>query len=380
MFCIKCTLEVPDGNFCIMCGARQARLVYRRARANGTGTAYKRGKTWTACVVIGWKPSKKDPNRLVPIKRTKGGFKTKRSALEYCPELKGQPTKHEHSDITFSELFPILIERHKGRAGRDTINCYKSAYKYYDSIYSYRMVDLSTADMQKCIDTCPHGKRTRQNMKTLASLMFTLAFELKVVTENYATPLWVPDLKQEKFNEFPTKVLNKILNAALKGDDAAALIACNCWLGGYRTSAFLSIKKTDYDPVEKTVIGGSKTDAGRDLVIPISPKIQPLIDRLMLNETKYLFTNTDRKYNDKTYRDKCFYPFLNKIGVQPVPAKGEKPKYSPYSCRVTFATMMKNVNGSEKDKAGLMGHSSFDMTLHYQREDLESKRNIINQL
>ena len=58
-----------------------------KVRANGTGTVYRRGRTWTACVTMDWvfpddpyKPKK-------PIRKTKGGFPTRTAALNYCPIL-----------------------------------------------------------------------------------------------------------------------------------------------------------------------------------------------------------------------------------------------------------------------------------------------------
>ena len=55
-----------------------------KSRGNGQGTAYKRGNTWTAQVVVGWKNG-------CPVKRTKGGFATKRDAINYCPTLLANP-------------------------------------------------------------------------------------------------------------------------------------------------------------------------------------------------------------------------------------------------------------------------------------------------
>ena len=41
---------------------------------------------------------------------------------------------------------------------------------------------------------------------------------------------------------------------------------------------------------------------------------------------------------------------------------------------------MKNIKGSPRDKAALMGHTSYEMTLHYQHEDYESLRDIVEQI
>lgn len=52
-------------------------------------------------------------------------------------------------------------------------------------------------------------------------------------------------------------------------------------------------------------------------------------------------------------------------------------KYTPHSCRHTFASMMKNVQGADKDKLALIGHTSTEMLRHYQDVDVEGLRRII---
>ena len=52
----------------------------------------------------------------------------------------------------------------------------------------------------------------------------------------------------------------------------------------------------------------------------------------------------------------------------------------PYSCRHTFANLLKNVKGSDTDKAALIGHSDASMTKYYQSPDYDSLRAIIDSL
>ena len=55
MKCRKCRAEIPDeSKFCMSCGAQQDVRQNTKARGNGTGSVFKRGKTWTACRVIGY--------------------------------------------------------------------------------------------------------------------------------------------------------------------------------------------------------------------------------------------------------------------------------------------------------------------------------------
>ena len=54
MICKKCKKDVPDGRYCIACGADQSasKKTRPRTRPNGTGTAYKRGSTWTTLLTL----------------------------------------------------------------------------------------------------------------------------------------------------------------------------------------------------------------------------------------------------------------------------------------------------------------------------------------
>ena len=53
----------------------------------------------------------------------------------------------------------------------------------------------------------------------------------------------------------------------------------------------------------------------------------------------------------------------------------------PYATRHTYANKMKGISGDEKDKAGLMGHASYDTTRkHYQTTSLAEKKAITDQM
>lgn len=74
MICIRCGKEISDESvYCMFCGRKQTRAERKNTRSpNGTGTAYKRGKTWTAMVIKGYVDA---VPRAKAIKMTKGGLK-----------------------------------------------------------------------------------------------------------------------------------------------------------------------------------------------------------------------------------------------------------------------------------------------------------------
>lgn len=382
MVCAKCRYDLPDGfAFCPMCGKAVAKKERKkRRRANGEGSVIPRGKSYSIRITTGWTIKE---GRAVQQFAEKGGFKTQKAALEYLPTLREEALRPHSSyeKITFEELYDKLMERHAKRVTKSTLQCYTSAHKYFSDIYNLPFADLNTEDWQLCIDDCPHGIRTKQNMKALGTLMYKLAAELRVFgvnTEtNFASLVWLPPDDSESRQPFTLEELGKIKAATAAGIHGADWILAMCYTG-FRPSEFLALKKSDFDAEHWTLRGGAKTDAGKNRLVPVHPILRPIIAKRMLLPGEYLFSHyADKPTPINTFRQTDFYPALEEAGIQPVPGPREKPSRTPYSARHTFATLMKAVDGSDRDKAALMGHTSYEMTLHYQHEDYESLKKII---
>ena len=382
MVCAKCKYEMPETfSFCPMCGKAVAKKERKkRRRANGEGSVIPRGKSYSIRITTGW--TIKD-GRAVQKFAEKGGFKTQKAAMEYLPTLREEALRPHSSyeKITFEELYDKLMERHAKRVTKSTLQCYTSAHKYFSDIYNLPFADLNTEDWQLCIDDCPHGIRTKQNMKALGTLMYKLAAELRVFgvnTEtNFASLVWLPPDDSESRKPFTLEELGKIKAATAAGIHGADWILAMCYTG-FRPSEFLALKKSDFDAEHWTLRGGAKTDAGKNRLVPVHPILRPIIAKRMLLPGEYLFSHyADKPTPINTFRQTDFYPALEEAGIQPVPGPRENPSRTPYSARHTFATLMKAVDGSDRDKAALMGHTSYEMTLHYQHEDYESLKKII---
>ena len=382
MVCTKCKYEMPETfSFCPMCGKAVAKKERKkRRRANGEGSVIPRGKSYSIRITTGW--TIKD-GRAVQKFAEKGGFKTQKAAMEYLPTLREEALRPHSSyeKITFEELYDKLMERHAKRVTKSTLQCYTSAHKYFSDIYNLPFADLNTEDWQLCIDDCPHGIRTKQNMKALGTLMYKLAAELRVFgvnTEtNFASLVWLPPDDSESRKPFTLEELGKIKAATAAGIHGADWILAMCYTG-FRPSEFLALKKSDFDAEHWTLRGGAKTDAGKNRLVPVHPILRPIIAKRMLMPGEYLFSHyADKPTPINTFRQTDFYPALEEAGIQAVPGTREKPARTPYSTRHTFATLMKAVDGADRDKAALMGHTSYEMTLHYQHEDYESLKKII---
>lgn len=377
MLCVKCAAELPDGaNFCPSCGKKQVVAQPRRQskRGNGMGSVYRRGDIWVAEITRGYRQAD-DGGQLKRVNVKKGGFRTKREALEYLPMLQAQQTREK--GVTWAQLYNLWFPTH--RAGKSTMECYSAANRYFSPVEFWKIQDIEIDDLQECIDDCPKGKRTKENMKALCGLMYKYAVPRGYVPLNLAQYLVVGGEYGSERPGFSREQVEQIRRAA-GVVPYADYILCLCYLG-FRPSEFLALEVKDYDPAQKTLTGGAKTAAGKNRVVTISPKIQPVIDRLVTGRTEGpLFCDQNGGvFLYGRFRDTAFYPALEAAGIDN-PIVDGKHTYTPHSCRHTFATLMKNIQAPEKDKMELIGHASPEMLRYYQSVNLDDLRHITDRL
>lgn len=378
--CKKCKQDISEEYlFCPYCGSsinstKPVRTT--KKRGNGTGSVYKMPNgLWKAVVILRYYTDENGKNKKVT--RSKSGFKTKKEAIEYIPTLKTAvvPVK---INLTFSEIYDEWIKIHERKVKKDTLGCYKSAYKYFKPIMYEQFNVLKTEHLQKCVDACPKGKRTKQNMKVFAGLIYKYAIQKDIVDKNYAEFIYIENTAQKERIAFSTEDINKLFKLS-HTDMGAKFVLCLIYTG-FRLEEYLSLTKEQYftENDYSYFIGGMKTTAGKNRTVTISPKIKPFIDEFLKVGNKYIFSFTDKKMTQKTFRNNIFYPTLEKAGI--IPEGEEEHIYTPHCCRHTFATLMKKVDAPTTDKKELIGHSSFEMTAHYTHTDLQSLKNITDLL
>lgn len=371
--CRKCRADLPPrAKFCPTCGAKQDAQQNTKNRGNGQGSVYQLpNKKWIAIKTLGYTVD--EAGKMHRQTCSKSGFRTKKEALEALPTLTPAPKKQA---VTFAELYEKWLPTH--RAGKSTIDCYKAAYKYFAPVQPMAFAEITIDDLQECVDDCPHGKRTRENMKALCGLLYKYAIPRHLCALNLGKYLIVGGGDTAARNALPDEAV-AALEANAGTVPGADYVLCQCYLG-FRPSEFLALDARNYDRKEQAFTGGAKTDAGRDRVVTVSPKIQPIIDRLTRDKIAgAVFCGKDgRQMGIAAYRA-MFYAALEGCGIEnPVEEQNgvKRRRYTPHSCRHTFATMMKRVSGSDKDKLELMGHTSSEMLRHYQDVNFEDLRRV----
>lgn len=363
--CIRCHKEIGDTPFCPHCGAKQERKPKtHKSRSNGTGTAYKRGRTWTAQVTLGY--SVTASGEIKRKYRSRSGFATKKEALEYCQVL-FQPTRKQNSS-TFQDVYIQMERQHAERVKESTMKGYKAAFEWYKPLHYIRIELIKTADLQQCVDKCPRGKRVKEDMRTVAGLVYKYAIANDIVEKNYAQHLFTGREAKGTTPPFTMEEVEKI-RQAVGVVPYADYVYCMIYTG-FRPSEFFALRKDAY--TDGILIGGGKTKAGTDRAVPVSPKIEPILQKQLRTPGDYLFPDdAGNPISAERYRIKYFARVMDSLGIS---------GRLPYSCRHTFANLLKAVRGSDTDKAALMGHADASMTKYYQSAEYDALKAIIDSL
>lgn len=376
--CRKCRAELPYGaKFCCTCGAKQDVTRKPKTRGNGTGSVYKLPNgTWIAIKVLGRKIDEQGKSHRQTA--SKSGFKTKKEALAYLPYLTQQTKQEKRSTTTFKELYDKWEPTHQ--KSKSTMDCYRAALKHFRPVWNESMMDITVDDLQECMDECSAGKRTVENMKALCGLLYKYAIPRNLASLNMGQYLVVNGETGIGKEGLPMDALETLTKNVGKVPYADYIVA-ECYLG-FRPSELLDLDVTSYDRMNRAFVGGAKTEAGKNRTVTVSPKIQPIINRLTDKKIGGpVFCAADgSRMAIESYRER-FYEALEACGIDnPITEINgvKRRKYTPHSCRHTFSTLMKNVQAPDKDKLALIGHTSTEMLRHYQDVDIESLRRITN--
>lgn len=384
--CIKCKKEIPaEALFCPWCGKKQAQT--KRAaskRGNGLGSAYRRGKTWTAVATLGYTVEEMPDGKKKKhaVRRTKGGFSSKSAALEFCSSLKKGTKKYTKAPKfirVFEQWLPLFEAKGKSKS---VVAGYKSANKHFKDIHWFDFDMIGLDDLQDCITECPTGKRMKELMRQLARHLYSFALPRHWSDMNYADFLEVGEAGGGTYKPF-TKAQVETIRNSLADIPHADIIYCLIYTG-FRPTELLMLTKEDFHKSEDGIeylVSGIKTEAGKGRAVTISPKIREIVLERVKNGNSLLFPKDDGSAMSAEYfRKNYFFQALEEMGIQKVPGKDEKDYLVPYSCRHTFSNLLKDAVGSDKDKAALIGHEDYETTKKlYQSSDLEHIKAITDQ-
>lgn len=301
-----------------------------KARGNGQGTAYRRtvnGKlqqTWTAQYVYDWKfPA--DPSKpKIPLKRTRGGFQTKRAALDYIATLKIEKPKNAprlsyYWNTYESGKFASLSDSKQ--------TAYKIAWNKLKDLHNVPVDELSVDVLQRTINSACTSYYTAKDARTVLTSLYKIAAADGFANALLPTLIELPKLEEKEQTPFSSEEQKALWKAYDNGNTAVALpllMIFTAMMPGEVQR--LKVEQIDLD--NRIITGvGLKTKTRKTTPIVLSETILPVVQTLIENARPdgHLFTQS----KDDWYE--TYYAALESAGVRKLP---------PYSCRHTAASRL----------------------------------------
>lgn len=352
MECRSCKKEIPDGAvFCPWCGKKQAAPARKALkRPNGAGTVYKlsgrRTRPWVAA-----------KNKVIV-----GYYEKKTDALAALEKLSGK-NLDERYNMTFAEVFAEWKAEHYREIGEKGIETYERAYVIFQPLHDEKFRSLRTADFQAVIDQhMSKSHSTVNKYKQLLTQMSTWAVREEICTTNFARFVKLPENVKKEKEIFTADEIKKLEN---DGSDTAKIVLM-LLSTGMRIGELFNLPLKDYHG--DYVIGGEKTKAGKNRIIPIRPEGQEYFAYFAKKANgSLLISGYEGQKVPANFRRREYYPLLEKLKIE---------KKTPHSTRHTYATRAVKEGLAPEYLQKIIGHANYattaDVYTHIDAETLVS--------
>ena len=395
MKCPRCAKPLEDGfEFCPFCGKRLAgtKPVQRRTRRRpkGTGSVYKiggnRANPWVATT---------SDRQLV------GTYATSSEAVAALDSYNAQRIPLERSRYTLANVYESFQQSpaweklsDKGREGL------QAAWKRLEPLAARKATAVTVMDYQNILDTAmvtqrykertpaeiaamkeserirymeliaqpqqPLGYDGKNRIKQLVSHLYNEMIRLGISQENLSDVLVLPVQKSGRKKRNFTQQEKDLLKTH---DDDEVVKIILIYIGtGMRLNELLRLPKESVDLGRRILTGGSKTEAGRNRVVPILDNIYPYVEYFYSKSKRYLIEENGKPLRDDTFRRRRFYPKLEELGI----AYQEEGKntLTPHRARHTFVA--DSITGGMAPEAltKIAGYSRYDVAVDKYADDL----------
>ncbi len=253
--------------------------------------------------------------------------------------------------MTLQTVYDLWSARKFKKVGASTVAGYKASWARVSRFASKPIRKIGIDQWQSVIDEDEKNGFSKAliNKDTLLiHALCSFAMERDWIVKDYSKFIELPTVgaKYEKgaFTMDEIQSLEQMAASGVKGADAALVL---CYTG-FRITEFLLLTPASYDHIEHTLTGGIKTEAGKNRVIPVHPKVQPYIDRWINAEQDHLYEWNGCSRTAVNFRRVIFVPLMEQLGQSSA---------TPHWCRHTFASMLHKANANELNIKRLMGHS-----------------------
>ena len=301
-----------------------------------------------------------------------GYFEKQTEALQFLEKYNSSPVtlakpKQESKKHKFSEIYEMYISelKQKKDLSEQSYRARQSAYKHLSHFHNMIFESITLDDLETEVQKLSHlSKSSITNIKIVLKGMYFTAMRHKFVNEDISALMITSHSKEVKTEHVPFTD-DEIQTLWEHKDIFCAKVFLILIYTGMRINELLAMKSGDVHLKDRYMIGGSKTTAGKERIIPISEKIAPLLDV----SGEYLIMVDNHKLGYEKARKIIENP-LNEIGL----------KHYFHDTRHTCASLMERAGIELLHRKLILGHSLNDITDHYTHVSKETLIEDINKI
>lgn len=359
MICPKCKKTAPDeAVFCPWCGKKLVvQQKKRKRRCNGSGSITKlsgsRAKPWWV--------RKND----ISI----GVYETYHEAQKVLERLTDTQV-NELYNLTFAEVYGRWKQEHGREISEKLLKNYELAYTQCEALHSQKMRSLRRSDYQAAVIALEDqglSKSSCNKLRTMLRQVCEYAQMEGILHSNPADDLTTVARQKSTREIFTEEDIQKIKASSLPAAQIALImISSGCRPGELFTVPLANCGKDH-------MIWGSKTEAGKNRVIPIgSDGVEAYKTITILSTAKggaLLVDGYDGSRNPDNFRRRDWAQLMREIGREGM---------TPYSCRHTFITRAIRGGIDLISLEAIVGHVDKETTklyTHLRAKDLVSAVN-----
>lgn len=359
MICPKCKKAAPDeAAFCPWCGKKLVvQQKKRKRRCNGSGSITKlsgsRAKPWWV--------RKND----ISI----GVYETYHEAQKALERLTDTQV-NELYNLTFAQVYGRWKQEHGREISEKLLKNYELAYTQCEALHSQKMRSLRRSDYQAAVIALEDqglSKSSCNKLRTMLRQVCEYAQMEGILHSNPADDLTTVARQKSTREIFTEEDIQKIKASSLPAAQIALImISSGCRPGELFTLPLANCGKDH-------MIWGSKTEAGKNRVIPIGPDgVEAYKTLTILSTAKggaLLVDGYDGSRNPDNFRRRDWAKLMKEIGREGM---------TPYSCRHTFITRAIRGGIDLISLEAIVGHVDKETTklyTHLRAKDLVSAVN-----
>lgn len=330
-------------------------------RANGEGSIFKlsgkRRKPWAVRITIGYEDNGKQIYKYV------GYYPTKTEAKAAMREYLTNPFNLDHKSTKLKDVYDKWSDQ--SDLAQTTLRSYTSAFNQAKQLHNMVMRDIKAVHLETVMDQMkPH---MRSVFKNAMGKLYTYAVKHEIVDKDIMALISVKTTVETKEKTpFTLAEINKLKTFKHPLNDTAFILLYT----GLRINELLDIKCENVHLDEKYMVGGKKTKAGQNRIIPIHEAIYPLIKARYEQGNKYLITKDKKKINYATYRISYWNKMNSALGF----------KHTPHDARHTFTTFADRCGMNKVALKRILGHSLSDITDHYTHKNVSELLHEVNKI